>query len=34
MYQEIIKEFDLIVYLYNDDKPHIKLKRKTPMSSL
>ena len=34
MYQEIIKKFDLIVYFYDDDKPLIKLKRKTQVSSL
>lgn len=30
-YQGLVKEVDQTVYLYNYDKPHIKLKRKTPI---
>lgn len=30
-YQGLVKEVDRTVYLYNYDKPHIKLKRKTPI---
>ena len=29
-YDALVKEVDRIVYLYNHDKPHIKLRRKTP----
>ncbi len=27
-YEELVKEVDRSVYLYNSDKPHIELKRK------
>jgi transposase InsO family protein len=30
-YQGLVKEVDRTVYLYNHDKPHINLKRKTPV---
>lgn len=30
-YEELVKEVDRSVYLYNSDKPHIELKRKTPV---
>ncbi|MDZ7775122.1 MAG: hypothetical protein U5L09_05645 [Bacteroidales bacterium] len=30
-YQELVRDVDRTVYLYNYDKPHIKLKRKTPI---
>ena len=30
-YEELVKEVDRSVYLYNQEKPHIKLQRKTPI---
>jgi len=30
-FEDLIKEVDRSVYLYNNDKPHIKLQRKTPI---
>ncbi|MDD4209948.1 MAG: hypothetical protein PHI52_06385, partial [Bacteroidales bacterium] len=30
-FEQLVKEVDRSVYLYNNDKPHIKLKRLTPI---